>query len=303
MLGSTARIGSLTWASPAAGSPCCRRPTWRRAASPSRLDGAMISPAFIDPHFHLENALLDDAVNVSGTLREAIDIYAGIKRNMSREDIVARATRALRMAVANGTLWLRNNVDIDQIAQVAAAGCHLRGAREVRRRDRRSDRCFPPTRPGPEPRSGRPDVAGDGARGSGGGRHAARRAGHGRRRTPHRDRLRDRQGARRRHRHARGRDGRPLLAYAGSAGGQDDRRGLSGPGDGRPLLRHGRMGRRPGQPRDREGAAGRGQHLHERAGQPAAAGSRRSPTGASGGSPGCASCSTPVSTSPAGRTT
>ena len=80
--------------------------------------GAMVSPAFIDPHFHLENALLCDAVNASGTLREAINIYADIKRNMSCEDIVARATRTLRMAVTNGTLWLRNNVDIDQIAEL-----------------------------------------------------------------------------------------------------------------------------------------------------------------------------------------
>jgi len=90
--------------------------------APGRLaieaDGAMVSPAFIDPHFHLENALLNDAVNASGTLREAINIYADIKRNMSREDIVARATRALRLAIANGTLWMRNNVDIDQIAQL-----------------------------------------------------------------------------------------------------------------------------------------------------------------------------------------
>ena len=81
-------------------------------------EGAIVSPAFVDPHFHLENALLSDAVNRSGTLREAINIYADIKRDMSRANIVARATRALRMAVANGTLWMRNNVDIDQIAKV-----------------------------------------------------------------------------------------------------------------------------------------------------------------------------------------
>ena len=81
-------------------------------------NGALLSPALVDPHFHLENALLSDSVNQSGTLREAINIYAEIKRDMSRENIVARATRALRMAVANGTLWMRNNVDIDQIAKV-----------------------------------------------------------------------------------------------------------------------------------------------------------------------------------------
>lgn len=80
--------------------------------------GALLSPAFIDPHFHLENALLHQVPNQSGTLREAIKLYAGIKRDMSQENIVARATEVLRMAVAHGTLWLRNHVDIDQVAQL-----------------------------------------------------------------------------------------------------------------------------------------------------------------------------------------
>ncbi len=80
--------------------------------------GALLSPAFVDPHFHLENALLNQTVNQSGKLREAIDLYAQIKRDMSTANIVERATRALRLAVANGTLWMRNHVDIDQIAQL-----------------------------------------------------------------------------------------------------------------------------------------------------------------------------------------
>jgi cytosine/creatinine deaminase len=80
--------------------------------------GALLSPAFVDPHFHLENALLHESVNHSGTLREAINIYADIKRDMSCANIVGRATRALRLAVANGTLWMRNHVDIDQVAQL-----------------------------------------------------------------------------------------------------------------------------------------------------------------------------------------
>ena len=89
----------------------------------------MVSPAFIDPHFHLENALLYDAVNASGTLREAINIYADIKRNMSREDIVARANAR----PAHGGRE-RHVVDAQQRGHrpdraIAAAGCHLRGAR------------------------------------------------------------------------------------------------------------------------------------------------------------------------------
>lgn len=82
-------------------------------------DGGMVSPAFIDPHFHLENALLwNRAVNKSGTLREAIELYADIKKNMAQDDIIARASDALRMAIENGTLWLRNHVDIDQVGQL-----------------------------------------------------------------------------------------------------------------------------------------------------------------------------------------
>jgi cytosine deaminase len=80
--------------------------------------GAMVSPAFVESHFHLENALLWDTPNTSGTLREAIQIYAGIKRALDTEDIVRRATLTLRQAVAHGTLWMRNHVDIDQVAQL-----------------------------------------------------------------------------------------------------------------------------------------------------------------------------------------
>jgi cytosine deaminase len=81
-------------------------------------DGAMVSPPFIESHFHLENALLWEVPNHSGTLGEAIDIYAEIKKKLDTPDIVRRATTALRTAVANGALWIRNHVDIDHIAKL-----------------------------------------------------------------------------------------------------------------------------------------------------------------------------------------
>lgn len=80
--------------------------------------GMLLSPALIDPHFHLENAFLDQPVNRSGTLKEAIDLYAKIKPNLTTDDIVARGSRAIRMAISNGTLWLRSHVDIDHIARL-----------------------------------------------------------------------------------------------------------------------------------------------------------------------------------------
>lgn len=83
-----------------------------------RIDAGecLLSPPLIDPHFHLENAFLNYPVNLRGTLKEAIELYAGIKPKLSKSDIVNRASNAIRMAMANGTLWMRSHVDIDHIA-------------------------------------------------------------------------------------------------------------------------------------------------------------------------------------------
>lgn len=80
--------------------------------------GAMVSPPFAEAHFHLENAMLWDTPNRSGTLREAIEIYAEIKKNLGKDNLVDRSTKVLRSALSNGVLWLRNHVDIDQVAQL-----------------------------------------------------------------------------------------------------------------------------------------------------------------------------------------
>jgi cytosine deaminase len=81
--------------------------------------GCMITPAFVETHFHLENALIwGGAINQSGMLEEAIELYAGIKRDMPIEDIVARASIALRTAIAHGVQWFRSHIDVDQVGQL-----------------------------------------------------------------------------------------------------------------------------------------------------------------------------------------
>jgi len=82
--------------------------------------GAMISPALIEPHFHIENSLIwdTDNLNQSGTLQEAIDIYAEVKVNLNPDDILQRATQTIHEAISHGILWMRNHVDIDQYAKL-----------------------------------------------------------------------------------------------------------------------------------------------------------------------------------------
>ena len=80
--------------------------------------GLMASPLFIDPHHHLDCAFLSDPPNISGTLEEAIQINARIKESRSDQDIYEKACRALRMALQNGTGWMRSHTDIDSVSKL-----------------------------------------------------------------------------------------------------------------------------------------------------------------------------------------
>ena len=78
--------------------------------------GTLASPLFIDPHHHLDCAYLDEYVNHSGTLEEAIEINARIKDGRPPEEIYEKACRALTEALAHGTGWIRNHVDVDSVS-------------------------------------------------------------------------------------------------------------------------------------------------------------------------------------------
>jgi cytosine/creatinine deaminase len=89
------------------------------SASTVTLDaeGRMAVPGFVEPHIHLDKALISERapVNVSGTLTEAIEILWEIKRNYTAEEIAERASRVIAQAAANGIFRLRTHVDVDPI--------------------------------------------------------------------------------------------------------------------------------------------------------------------------------------------
>ncbi|HXN66762.1 MAG TPA: amidohydrolase family protein [Bradyrhizobium sp.] len=80
-------------------------------------EGRMAVPGFVEPHIHLDKALISERapVNISGTLTEAIEILWEIKRNYTVDEIADRASRVLAQALANGISRLRTHVDIDPI--------------------------------------------------------------------------------------------------------------------------------------------------------------------------------------------
>ena len=94
--------------------------------------GKMAIPGFVEPHIHLDKALINEdvRVNVSGTLSEAIEIIWERKKRYTVEDIVGRAGRVIRSAVANGVTRMRSHVDVDNIGGLKP----LEGVLEARRR-------------------------------------------------------------------------------------------------------------------------------------------------------------------------
>jgi cytosine deaminase len=80
-------------------------------------EGRMAVPGFVEPHIHLDKALISERapVNISGTLTEAIEILWQIKRNYTVDEIADRASRVLERALENGISHLRTHVDVDPI--------------------------------------------------------------------------------------------------------------------------------------------------------------------------------------------
>jgi cytosine deaminase len=98
-------------------------------------DGRMAVPGFVEPHIHLDKALISERapVNVSGTLTEAIEILWEIKRNYTVDEIADRASRVLARALQHGVSRLRTHVDVDPIGGTRPAEGLIRA------RDRFSD--------------------------------------------------------------------------------------------------------------------------------------------------------------------
>jgi cytosine deaminase len=87
-------------------------------------EGRLLSPPFVDAHFHLDAALSLGLprMNRSGTLLEGIALWGELKPHLSQEAVIARALAYCDMAVAQGLLAIRSHVDVcdDRLLAVGA---------------------------------------------------------------------------------------------------------------------------------------------------------------------------------------
>jgi cytosine deaminase len=86
--------------------------------------GKLLSPPFVDAHFHLDAALSLGLprLNRSGTLLEGIVLWSELKPELTHEAVAARALAYCDMAVAQGLLAIRSHVDVcdDRLLAVEA---------------------------------------------------------------------------------------------------------------------------------------------------------------------------------------
>ena len=80
----------------------------------SRIDarGGLVTPSFVDPHFHIDKVLSRDLLGALGP-QEAFDRAREVKNQFTVADVEQRACRALQLAAAHGIGRLHAQIDVD----------------------------------------------------------------------------------------------------------------------------------------------------------------------------------------------
>jgi cytosine/creatinine deaminase len=89
-------------------------PAEREAGRTIDLGGALVTPALVEPHIHLDAVLTvgEPRHNQTGSLFEGIAIWAERVKSLTVEDVKRRVRTVLRWQLANGVQFVRSHVDV-----------------------------------------------------------------------------------------------------------------------------------------------------------------------------------------------
>ncbi|GLX67198.1 N-acyl-D-amino-acid deacylase [Paenibacillus glycanilyticus] len=80
------------------------------------LAGKLLLPGLVEPHIHLDKALLLERMAEDVTeLRRAIEVTSRLKQSFTAEDIYERSMRVIRQAVSKGITHMRCHAEIDPV--------------------------------------------------------------------------------------------------------------------------------------------------------------------------------------------
>ena len=105
-----------------------------RGAREIAADGRLVTPAFVNPHMHLDKCMVRDRMRPNATFSfdEAIELTWGFKRGRSVDDIRKTAVGVAEQAVANGTTHMRVFADVDTIGGLKPVQAMLAVREEVK---------------------------------------------------------------------------------------------------------------------------------------------------------------------------
>ncbi len=92
----------------------------QKAVKELNAEGNLTTPSFVDPHEHLDGAMISEysRPNMSGTLFEGIEILREAKKKYTVGDVKNGAVKAIHMLVKNGTTIIRSHSNVDSITQL-----------------------------------------------------------------------------------------------------------------------------------------------------------------------------------------
>lgn len=78
-------------------------------------NGKLMLPPFIESHVHLDTCFTagEPRWNMSGTLFEGIECWEERKKMLTKEDVVKRVNKAIRILASNGIQHVRTHIDIN----------------------------------------------------------------------------------------------------------------------------------------------------------------------------------------------
>ncbi len=84
-------------------------------------DGKLVIPGLVDPHLHLDKALLLEQYPAQkGNFQEALEETFRLKSGFTVEGIQARARQVLESAIAFGTTAIRSHVEVDPVLKLTS---------------------------------------------------------------------------------------------------------------------------------------------------------------------------------------
>jgi len=91
--------------------------------------GALVLPTFVEPHIHLDKALLSEEFGFSSSIGQAREIIRRAKESFTVTSVKERIKKIIPLALRQGVTVIRTHVDVDPIVELKS----LDAVNEIRR--------------------------------------------------------------------------------------------------------------------------------------------------------------------------